>query len=154
MNSINWSASELKIHMTPVGKPLGRKPQTTSVFSEYGDSRPRLVQAIADMVDGDIVYLDACDEKGNAIQTIPIISWRNGDIGSYLANVTTFLETAMYKNLKIIAYGATRARWSLRIDSTVMASDCLDNMTDRGVVGDGRVRTSETVEANGLRTEF
>ena len=153
MKIIDWTASELKIHMTPIGQPLGRKPQTSSVFSEYGDVKSRLIQAIADMVDGDTVYFDACDKKG-VLQTIPIIGWRNGDISAYLVNAATFLDAAALKNLDVIVYGATRARWLLSIDSATMASDYLDNMTDRGIAGDGRFKAAEIVEANGIRAEF
>lgn len=152
--TIDWNASELKIRLTPVGKPVGRKTQATSVFREYGDLKPRMVQAIADMVDGETIYIAATQKDGRVMQTIPVVGWRNGAVSDCLTCVTGFIETAFGKNLDVIVYGATRAKWSLHVDSLTMASDCLDNMTDRGLAGDGRARSLETIEANGLRSEF
>ena len=154
MSAINWNVSELKISMTPIGRPAGRTKQVVSVYSAYGDLKPRLVQTVADMVDGETVYISARDKSGKVLQTIPVIEWRNGNNSDNLLAVFAFIDTAYSKGMDVIVYGATRALWLLSVSCGDMVSNCLDNMTDKGLAAGSRPNAFELVEANGLRIEF
>lgn len=152
--SINWNASELKIKLTPIGKPIGRSAKVTSVFRDYGEVKLRTLQTIASMLDGDPIYIDAMRD-GKVLQTVPIAGWRSASMNDYIQYVTPFLESGMsLANTQLVCYGASRAKWLLQISEAEMANDVIDNMSDKGLAGDGRKRDTEIVEANGLRTEF
>lgn len=151
MSKINWSATELKLVLTPVGKPTGRETKRMSVFREYGDAKIRFVQTLANMIDGEVVYLNATKGKVS-YATIPVAGWRTSGSESLLSNVTSFIDAAMYQDMKVECYGASRARWELDVKSETMPVDVTDNMSDRsGITG---IPEQSPIEPNGIRREF
>lgn len=160
---LSWDASELRIKLTPVGKPINRKPQTMIVFKDYGDSKIRVVQAIANMLEGETVYFESVYEKkpypGKVLkevkQTVPVSGWRGtSNTPECVMNVAVFIEKAFNYAMKVECYGASRARWSLEIESINAGKDAIDNMSDKGLAGDGMTKPIEVVEANGIRMNF
>lgn len=162
--ALNWDASELKIKLTPIGKPINRAAKSMAVFKDYGDPRIRVVQAIANMLDGETVYFDSVSEVSDKTrktvhkevkQTVPVSGWRGtSNTPDCVANVAYFIERAFSYSMKVECYGASRARWLLEIESFNTTKDAIDNMSDKGLAGDGRTKPVEVVEANGIRVDF
>ena len=152
MSKINWSATEIKLVLTPVGKPLGREPKRMSVFREYGDVKTRFVQTLANMIDGEVVYLDATFGDGAVRGTVPVAGWRVSGNELVLANVATFVDTALSSGMQVECYGASRARWALNVKSETMTMDVTDNMSDKSTVAETPERSP--IEPNGIRREF
>ena len=152
MAKINWNATEIKLVLTPVGKPLGREPKRMSVFREYGDVKTRFVQTLANMIDGEVVYLDAMIGDDEVRGTVPVAGWRVAGTEPMLLNVTSFVESALSADMHIECYGASRARWVLDVKSETMAMDVTDNMSDKSTVAETADRSP--IEPNGIRREF
>ena len=148
--NVNWSASEIGLTLSPVGKPLGRKPRHMSVFKEYGDMKTRFVQALAGMLDGETVYIESVKD-GTATKTVPVAGWRRSEIESAMSNVITFIDSALRCNMSVVCYGASRARWELTVKTGQMAVDETDNLTDKGSVA---IPAPSAIEPNGIRRDF
>lgn len=160
---INWDASEIRIRLTPIGKPMNRAVKSMVVFKDYGDAKIRTVQAIANMLGGETVYFDAVQEVKKdpkkivreIRQSVPVSGWRGtSNAPDCLVQVALFIEKAQGYALKVECYGATRARWCLELETSNPSKDVIDNMSDKGLAGDGKTRPVDVTEANGLRLEF
>jgi len=157
MSSIKWDAQELKLQLTPVGKPLGREKKCMSVFRDYGNPKQRVVQALAGMLGGDTVYIKAVHPVSpTRSKTIPVAGWRSSTIGTYIDYAASFIDRAMSCGMKVQCFGSRRETWELKV-TTVQADepDVTDNTSDRG--SPGRYSTEdavEDVEGNGIRRTF
>lgn len=150
--TVKWDSEVVKLHLTPVGKPLGRGHRMSTVFREYGDYKQRIVQAIAGMLDGDVVYFDAVKD-GSVRQTVPLSGWRGSCITDSLGMLLAFINSALTHDCKVVCYGASRSRWELSVETSKMTSDEIDNMSDNGRPGATSGSASFTDE-NGIRNAF
>jgi len=150
--TINWDADILHIDLVPVGRPLGRKTQSVTVFKEYGDVKSRFVQAFASKLGGELVYVEA--KKGSSIQTIPVTVWRNSsDGGTYVMGAADFVAKMAANGYEITCFGSSRHRWTMNVRSENSVHDAVDNATDRGSSSGGTC-VADVVEANGIRANF
>lgn len=161
---IDWNASEISIKLTPIGKPLNRQSKSMSVYKDYGDNRIRAVQAIANMVEGETLYISSICKMSDSTkkdnvrtevkQTIPVSGWRGSVSADYLMQVAVFLERAFANGMLVECFGSSRAKWRLEVEFKDAVRDVIDNMSDKGLAGDGKAKPAEVIEANGLRVEF
>lgn len=156
--AVNWSASEIKIKLIPVGKTAGRQPTSMSVYRSYGDVKVRAVQAIANRLGSDTVYVEIISPKDDVnpervTNVIPIAGWRDTSNGTYIGRVINVIMLALSANYGVRCYGLSRERWQLEFSTSNECQDAIDNMSDKGTVG-GSSGTAVTVEENGIRTDF
>lgn len=150
--TVKWDSEVVKIHLKPIGKPLGREKKMSTVFKEYGDYRQRIVQAIAGMLDGDVVYFDVLNSSNIVTQTVPLSGWRGGQMVDCLPTMLSFLGAAIARDMRVVCYGASRAKWELSVETSKMTTDEIDNMSDNGRPGSSI--SSSGVDKNGIRMSF
>jgi len=149
---ISWGAPEIRITLTPVGRPMGREPKTGTVFREYGDVKLRIVQTIASNVGGEVIYFEAV-AGGVPRQVLPVAGWKSSLVGDYPSYVVNFLDAAFSKDMTVMCYGASRMKWRLSVSTSSGEVDPTDNGSDRD--NTGTIQTGRDIEEpNGLRTEF
>ena len=156
--AVNWSAGEIKIKLIPVGKTAGRQPTSMSVYRSYGEVKVRAIQAIANRLGGDTVYVEIVSPKVDAkpdtvINVIPIAGWRETSNGTYMSRVINIIMSALESNYVVRCYGLSRERWHLEFSTSTECKDAIDNMSDKGTVG-GDSDVAVTIEENGIRTDF
>ena len=158
MARVKWTAPELRLHLSPVGKPLGRKAKRISVFKAYGDPQQRLVQALVGAMGSEVTYLElTCRDVGGSAasvtHTVPIPACRDSSISAAVGlAVSDLVDGALDAGVDVLCYGSSRERWRVGIDwSGDDGRDVTDNLTDKCT--DYDIPACD-IEPNGIRAKF